>query len=338
MAWLTKEIADALCTVITLGFAASDCKMFEYDEDKDRNKYEDVQKYFSSSGVKITIGLSTPKDKMPCILGKSKYVYDPEALKGTVESFWKWIHTKEVQGEGTDAPRGAYIGGKASVGSIDIAGPSKLEQYKPIYRIPDIAVKENYKNALADVTKAIEILNKSGLAQGVTIHTDKAGLGDQSEGSLAPNHIFKSYHGMIRAMMAYGAVKEDVYFEMALGANTNKVSSCVPCSIFMSANENPATSTHLGRGDNWNIPGASTAPDRSTKEEKWKKKITACYKAGLQSLSSKGVSRINEMAAAFTDNSISDAIIPAVFLEALTFEDAFTKRIIDTFSNGTAGS
>lgn len=79
------------------------------------------------------------------------------------------------------------------------------------------------------------------------------------------NKLFGSIHGLVRAIITYGLTETGTYSdtyatccELALSARTNKVASCIPCSIFAAANGTPAAYTHLGRGDNWNFPNPNS--------------------------------------------------------------------------------
>ena len=59
-------------------------------------------------------------------------------------------------------------------------------------------------------------------------------------------------HGMIQAIYkAYSLGPSCVPYEIAVGSQTKKMASCVPCTLFMVAQGYPPTSTHLGRGESW---------------------------------------------------------------------------------------
>lgn len=172
--------------------------------------------------------------------------------------------------------------------------------------------------------------------------------------------IFGSSHGMIRAMAdpvmpPLPPAGECVFAEIALGEGTKKVSSCVPCAIFMQSFGYPASSIHLGRGDNWRIPDKVNEGILG----KWRGNVCSYFDAGIEALITKKgehslpVSRLHvkpdgtlceltsldEKLPTF-DRYIKQEIvrgsnysaeIPEIFLEALTFEYSFTKRIINTF-------
>jgi hypothetical protein len=118
--------------------------------------------------------------------------------------------------------------------------------------------------------------------------------------------------------------KSKFIFEIALGENTTKVSSCFPCSTFMAANDIPASSTHLGRGDNWNIP-----TDAYEMRKNWEKQINLWYSTAKGLLQAKSNAKTNNLLAMMANNH-REQNVPAIFLEALTFERPFTERIKNT--------
>lgn len=131
---------------------------------------------------------------------------------------------------------------------------------------------------------------------------------------------------MIQVMSQFSLRPEDsdAMFEVALGSNTTKVSSCLPCSLFMMANGRPASSTHLGRGDNWGIP--ANCPEELI--NKWKEHVKEYYKEGLKLFerSAREYPVIDMLMFDFP----AGPTIPDFFLEALTFESKFTDRIKKT--------
>jgi hypothetical protein len=59
-------------------------------------------------------------------------------------------------------------------------------------------------------------------------------------------------HGMIQAIYkAYSLGPCCAPYEIAVGAVTTKMASCLPCTLFMVAQGYPPTSIHLGRGESW---------------------------------------------------------------------------------------
>jgi hypothetical protein len=247
--------------------------------------------------------------------------------KDVVEDFWGSITKLAIPAQNIDtAPFGAYIGVMSTISTLHVIGPSALELYDRKYRIDLDGVAENYKNARDQEAIASEILNaKSLLSSKVKIEYDKKRYALPPPDSIGPNQLFHSYHGMIRAMVEkYPPNKETVYLEIALGVNTSKVSSCIPCSMFMSANDMAATSTHLGRGDNWSIPSSCNA--RSLRQ-KWAAAINCHYENGL-ALCKDQFPKINAMKTALSGYT---SVLPDIFLEALTFEAPFLDRMKKTF-------
>ena len=59
-------------------------------------------------------------------------------------------------------------------------------------------------------------------------------------------------HGMIQAIYkAYALGPSCAPFEIAVGDETKKMASCLPCTLFMHAAGYPPTSIHLGSGESW---------------------------------------------------------------------------------------
>ena len=57
-------------------------------------------------------------------------------------------------------------------------------------------------------------------------------------------------HGMIQAIYkAYGLGPSCTPYEIAVGDQTKKMASCLPCTFFMVATGYPPNSIHLGRGE-----------------------------------------------------------------------------------------
>lgn len=111
----------------------------------------------------------------------------------------------------------------------------------------------------------------------------------------------------------------------------------------------PASSIHLGRGDNWRISG-----DEKFSAGKWAANVCAYFDAGIEALRIGGVLRIHvtpkgdlceltSLREGFQpfDVYIKEEIvkkgnysaeISRIFLESLTFEESFVNRITKTLS------
>jgi hypothetical protein len=366
MPFLNKKIADALCTVITLGFAREmeingQPLRFEY-EDQDRNlnqaqnnaRARDAEDHrllrdaFTSLGVHIDVGPSAPQVLMPYILGTN---LPQNRLNTFISDLHQWadqIMNMFNAANAQNPPRGAYIGvqffvdanGNIQRGRIAnnfdagpfIYGSSALSLHQPVYRriIDDErdAIGIAYYNARMSTNNAVRAVTAADLIVLSRFETD-----------YLTGCIFGSDHGMIRAMVNSvmpppGQGIDRVFAEIALGDNTKKVSSCIPCAIFMQSFGYPASSIHLGRGDNWRIP------DEPTTEilHNWTDSIVICYLRGLEvfnpavrlgvddtTLDNAAAMIIASNANVNVNNVTTE--IPNLFLEALTFEDSFIERI-----------
>ncbi|MDR0557647.1 MAG: hypothetical protein LBG43_07270 [Treponema sp.] len=346
MCVLNKPIADALCTVITLGFARENEKRnklcFEYDKDEDKAAYEKVKILFAKVGVCIDIGKSVSQAEFPYILGTDLTGLQLENFKKSLNVWVKEIDAMMNEANEPDpnknqtSPQGAYIGVQILVdGAGDIVddpsiyGPSSLSLHRPIFRMISPEEQEPiaiaYRNAVMNTNAAVLAITRG-------LHVT-----DYSDFNIPykPGHLFGSGHGMIRAMVNRRDNPpgcDSVFAEIALGSGTTKVSSCLPCALFMQSFGYPASSIHLGRGDNWRIPDS---PSDSVLKN-WKDYIRDCYKDGLQAFNPDiKLATNNIILGAMVERIIrQDAQeIPNLFLESLTFEDSFTNRIISAFAS-----
>lgn len=342
---LSKESADALCTIIVLGYSADlNGVRFEYDKENDKDEYKDVQHKFRELGVEITVGKSEKKSDFPLIVGETGSVamYKLEQAKVELSEVHKFANILEKaaeKGKGQQKFYGAYVGGFASISTADIIGASDLSLYQGKYRTAKEGldeVKKSYNTAKGVSNAVLKAITSyfGGKVGAKTINGLKIRnpyMNEEVKEDYKEGHLFKSYHGMIKAMTTFMTAfkpKENFFFEIALTSDTSKVSSCFPCATFMRANNNPPTSTHLGRGDNWSIPDGSDYLKRP-----WEECITAWYKKGMEILENKNSSSqgISEWKKFMNERSINiDKDIPDVFLESLTFEKSFTKRIKET--------
>jgi hypothetical protein len=271
------------------------------------------------------------------------------------------------------APYGAYIGGvftfndgtikdrqgtqpeiEKGVNDMRLVGPSSLTLYTPVYRDPNHSgfafcepgeikgetIQKNYCEKRESIDKAICAID---LVVGGNENSDEKEIilaegfhKDNTTFKYEPGKLYRSCHGMIRAMIKYPTESNQYYFEIALGSRTTKVSSCVPCAIFMESMEMPASSIHLGRGDSWGIPN-----DNKDIWDPWAKNIYKYFNTGVEALSDFLFLKVDDIG----DKSFYDFInqdlckvknnlekeIPYIFLESLTFEKSFSNRILDTF-------
>jgi hypothetical protein len=308
--FLTKEIADALCTVITLGFAEKMWKpnapmVFEYDDDADKTSYELIQKVFRHFGVTITVKLSKSQESMPYILGHKlpepslrTFIKGLDIYRREIDSMFDKANRQK------EPPRGAYIGVQFLVDKegnilreIDgfktdplVYGPSALSLHSPLFReitfLDEQEIADSYRKAKKSTNDAAVAVS-NGLLQVI---------GGNYDTNYIKGHLFGSSHGMIRAMVNSVEPPKDiqdiqsVFGEIALGAETTKVSSCIPCAIFMQSFGYPASSIHLGRGDNWRLPEdinekslpAARQERNNLVRQRWRFDIINYYEEGIR--------------------------------------------------------
>lgn len=330
--FLDQPTADAICTLIILGYAKQiPGTKFEYEDEKDSDLHEGITTLFAQAGVTITTGKSIPQKDFSFIVAKTPKVSSVSDAKPLLaDDYVNFLRSINNNANlNAEAAPGAYIGGMSTTSTMTIIGPSALDKVMPVYRKPTDA--ENLKLA-TDWSEGIKNANLATKAvKDYPANQNKARItyvdliDIQPSSPLPAGSLFKSYHGMILAMAKYKTdIANSFIFEIALGAGTTKVSSCFPCSTFMTANGRSATSTHLGRGDNWNIP-----PGCEDLQKAWALKINEWYKAAkaLPALASnkKISAALSLLALNGRENNI-----PAIFLEALTFQGKFTDKIIST--------
>jgi len=322
---LTKEIADKVCTAVLIGYSKEEKRLFEYHEEGDKGKYESVQNLLKGLDVDIDIGKSVPKDTSAVILtkdtvrGSFEDVSNIEKYANIVDAYIKEKHEGEKL-------YGAYIGGIDDSGdSIKLLGVSQVELYNPeIRQIQEgevQGIKEAYEASQGvynDVYSLLKGIPQTQRYNGIKFEPNAKSKGlNTKEYNESNPQLFKSYHGMVRAISDISSLNRGwIYFEIAASDDTTKVSSCFPCATFMlSTNGAVPSSTHLGRGDNWNIP--SSCP--MEKKNKWKENIKRWYKDGKETLEEKKDITI--------EIDIEEDNYPELFLESLTFESSFTNKV-----------
>ena len=330
--FLDRTTAEAICTLIVLGYAKQipDTR-FEFDDEADSKLHTDITTWFTQAGVTITTGKSIAQADFSFIVAKTPKVSSVSVAKTLLNddyaNFLRSINNNANLN--AEPPYGAYIGGMSTTSTMFIIGPSTLDKAMPVYRKPtdaeNLKIAADYSTGIANAnlaTKAVKDYQTNNNKARIT-YVDLIDI--QTPSPLPAGSLFKSYHGMIWAMAKYKTdIANSFIFEIALGTKTTKVSSCFPCSAFMAANGRPATSTHLGRGENWNIP-----PGNEDLQKAWALKINEWYKAAkaLPALASnkKLRSALSILALNGRENNI-----PAIFLEALTFEGRFMDKISST--------
>lgn len=362
-----KTYADTLCTIIACGFMslAGNQTTFVYEtvpkEDttrmtrekaaeyqkrvdkmnQDIRRHEDLAKRLSGIVSEVTFEPQQAKKEFPFIFAKSDYLPDSvaEGLVGELQATVDCLE-RSVNKLPSELP-GAYIGGLSTISSLHLCGGSDLYQYKPAYRtdaetMHDI-ISDSYHKAV-NVSKTLEVKLKNFIfsSKGIkwnVLSTEKntKECGEKITEECDAKNVFASVHGMTRSMNYYHVDGDThkVYLELALGRGTCKVASCIPCSIFMFANKHPATATHMGRGDNWNLPEdlREALYADSTKYDivnKWREKVNDCYERGIALLA--GNPFVEDWKREYEDHSWAGQI-PKLFLEALTYESSFMDKM-----------
>ncbi|MCD7895052.1 MAG: hypothetical protein LUG50_00075 [Planctomycetaceae bacterium] len=342
MPQLDKSLADGLATMIAVGFilynnqsSTSKKTIFGFEDAGDKTAHDEATTILNGADVPVTFTQLPRKDEQPCIFATTDYVTTAEQLRGIVDDLGTMVDILEVKANKKEdiAPYGAYIGALSMVSGIHFVGPSDLELYTPAIRAAPTGdtVKDAYNKAKQSTNRALEIMReingKQTTSKGIKISSTDL-IADVTAEYVA-GKIFKSYHGMINAMVKYLKTQttEGVFLELALGDNTKKVASCVPCSLFMSANSQPASATHFGRGDNWNIPRGDSQSYRAN----WEKKVTEFFRNASRHFTPK-LSNYPKVARVMDYMDTAGHEVPDVFLEALTFESSFLVKISATLT------
>jgi|AntRauTorckE5430_2_1112549.scaffolds.fasta_scaffold01804_3 hypothetical protein len=284
MPFLTKELPETLYTSIVLGFVKIDgmTTLIQYtDKDGEQKDYEDVVTKFAELGVTLKISESAKQTETAFIIAKTPKVPSNDYSKDFTSDYWRYLQAMTKSANALEvAPNEAYIGGMSTVSKLFLIGPSNLDLNDPVYRASDdTKVGDAYATAVRDTNNALHCLKKDApTAKPLGLSLDFTDLNSTISAPFQKGKLFKSYHGMIRAIVKYQTTIDtnSFIFEIALGNNTKKISSCFPCCTLMIANNTPPTSTQLGRGDNWNI-----FPNCNSRSA-WELKIQNYYESGIK--------------------------------------------------------
>ncbi|MFD3947913.1 hypothetical protein [Streptomyces sp. NPDC058579] len=153
-------------------------------------------------------------------------------------------------------------------------------------------------------------------------------------------------HGMIQAIYkAYALGPNATPYEITVGAETTKLASCLPCSLFMIALGYPPTSIHLGRGESWvplygpYNPGRSSEPAEQAVirdlNTSWQEKCAKWLALGLDVLEQEGVTADHQESVTavrnYLDRNSEDKSVASVLiLDAVTIHENETDRIART--------
>lgn len=328
MSILNKQIADTLCTMIALGFLADypDRKKIVYEE-KNEAQHNKLQKFINDTfKLKVTFKKCEPKTPAPFIVALKENL-EPEAAKNINDDLSHMAqHIETNVNSKAEVPLfGAYIGGIYDTSKLQLLGPSDLWSYDPKFRSDDIGkeVEQAYEKAKVISNKVEKLLDNPPLLPSKICyeHLDKKEIKD----GLKEKKLFASVHGMIRAIFHYATDNKAAVLELALGKDTCKVASCIPCALFMEAVKSPASAIHLGRGDNWNFPAEKKT---SPMYKDWKTGINYWLQSGITICrGNSNTKKIADDIAACTTNYD----VPEMFLEALTYESSFIDKMFRTF-------
>lgn len=338
MTKLTEHSADMLCTIIVLGYLKQHNVTVQYpsvtEGDAKARKEADMhsallERIGALADKKIVPSELASQQKMPCIIAKTSQTPDFRSAVTVTDDFRRYIDSLMTHANTlAQPPRGAYIGCMSTVSSLFVVGPSDLDMYEPQYRDADSAViGKAYEEARKATNDCNDCIRSSSIKpDGIALHV----VCDDVRADYRAGNLFRSCHGMIRAMTEFATVDQSdkVVLEIAMGRNTSKVASCLPCSMFMALNGTPATATHLGRGDNWDLPRNCNAMQRDI----WRKGITDFFDEGTKILpdtiiDSSSYKELYEFLKCHDRNEIPD-----IFREALTFEKSFLDRMTSSLA------
>ncbi len=338
---LNRDLADALCVVIACGIMdkmthvpgrpTDNFTDFIDGAGEDADKYAALKRELLKANISVTFQRPPDKKKTPFIMAKTRKL-NPAVQHGLQGDMKTWADALEaaVNRTGQGALRGAYLGGYSAVGKTEVLGVSDLFQYPPTYRTGDTAacaaeLRTAYEGARAVTNAVAGHLSDPHPFVGKYIHS----IPEERKPVTEPYHagcLFASVHGMTRAIQRYSPLTDadthSVRFELALGRDTSKVASCIPCSLLMAAVGQPATATHLGRGDNWNFPKDTAGNIRSA----WRDYVAGCYDRGAKKLRAlKGRPLLDSWFKEW--GGVECMRLPEVFLEALTYESSFMTKL-----------
>jgi hypothetical protein len=231
-------------------------------------------------GVYVLAGQEMPKPAHPCAIA-SPLAAPVLSVKG--KALWEKIQTVSPTTPQYTG-RGAYTGfvdNKNTVGDTDPVGPrSTARMVAPAPGVEDPTIvpyprwlppdghalwnPRKRKGTNTYVPWGLIGGDKAGQDPTPTNETHATNLADQLElemrdkygmvctSDLTTTDIATYTHGMIQAIYkAYALGPSCEPYEIAVGDQTKKMASCLPCTLFMHAAGYPPTSIHLGSGESW---------------------------------------------------------------------------------------
>lgn len=366
---INREQADALCTVITLGFIIKSKEKPPYnsyiiyhegeekDEETEARHLLLREKLMKLAGQDALFEFNTQyaadKSKQPIIMAQTR----KGVLQGDFSASERKIFNKleeNINQFDTGKLKGAYVGGLLAIGSSELLGPSILDWYESRHRKlspqQKAEIDTSYHNASC-VSEDVQAFLDNTLGErpvkdnGTTVRQAKEGLmrasvKEKPDEDPNKSYLFASVHGMTQSIIRYHQTVDNnmVNIELALSKGTCKVASCIPCSIFMWSNGTPASATHFGRGDNWNFPITDLKKMREDPTgvlpvyvARWIEHVREAYDTGKAYFPTGSDSWISDdLCCALKFDSKE---VPQLFLEALTFEGSFLDKMLNTLEN-----
>jgi hypothetical protein len=222
--------------------------------------------------------------------------------------------------------------------------PSLLYQYKiPHYVYAQQAYLNdirNYYGLFLNVSEQIldmfaALLENQAAGDAVQIWATRDDLraivNNMPENIINNQTLFASVHGLVTSMTTvppHALEDNNFNIELALSDGTNKVGSCMPCAIFAMSQGAPASFTHFGRGDYWNLPKKCDDAIRYA----WGSFVEDCYKAGMRTLRGRIPGGwLNFFARLDIEVANGNIMyVPEAFLSALTCQSSFLSKMTNT--------
>src|SRR5471032_109408 len=170
-AFLTQDLADALCTIITVGYIHEDGNKtaFQYQDavaSPEQISYSAVAKALSAYNVALNVTQSPSQQVSPFIVAKTPKVPNFDAAAFINTDYWRYIQKIMSTANKLDnPPKGAYIGGMSSISKLNIVGPSTIVQVPVRYRnVDDATMSKRYQSAVDGSNLALSCLQNTGAA------------------------------------------------------------------------------------------------------------------------------------------------------------------------------
>lgn len=351
---LDEQLANAICTAVTIGFlkeiGSKTTYIYEKDTIEEKNANTTLISNLQNIDKDLNINISLQKQGNFYVIAKTTYVNDDtQLLINDINNYIGEI----VQAATHNKFYGAYIGGIVKPdNSIELSGTSSLKLYpKPTKQtsgwnisLPDKKIKEAFYSAQQVITLTdkylVDAINKYKNVPNKTHLTYIEDYHLNSPCQIETNQFFGSIHGLVRVIIAYDLTasgilssKYSTCCEYAYTEETNKVASCIPCSIFAASNGTPANYTHFGRGDYWNFPDIDNhkikIDNLNKRRKKWEQYVGKCFQTGYNLLNKVyDISKVNlNQLFQFSDEQIGE-----IFLHSLMFEGKFIDKINSTIN------